>query len=280
MLRGEINITFVQLAPRVCFRQAFAFARAGDLQQLNPLVKQLTALAKLQCNLAATTVVSHGLVVSLIPGAAFWLNVATLGFLANDLEVAKALFETGKKLVSVRGYDVVYPDEFFVDVQTTFKAMAAVGKTLPSQGASQTTAPKSEGGAARFKRTASSEDWSSRVAGLLAKDATEPQLWLHCRKASMAVAILSRRPPSTDAHLSRLPELVDDGDGSAGAVFFVKNGRNIRPLLKDLFAGSYGDDTPVVTNGVTVCLPREDQQTVLGIFGRSEALAMGNVVSW
>lgn len=135
----------------------------------------------------------------------------------------------------------------------------------------------------RYTRTKSAEGWHSIFSNLCREDsegALQPQLWLICQRCSMAEALLSRRPNSTDASLTGVPRLVEYEDGSAAVLFAVKNGRHVLSLIKNLFAGSYGDEKPVVLGGAAACVPEEDARAILGMFGRKEALAGGSVIMW
>lgn len=148
---------------------------------------------------------------------------------------------------------------------------------------SKTAKPSPQQSSPKFNQTKATEGLEARFASLFGEaraGTLKPQLWLRCKRTSMAIALAEWRPSSTDSYLVGPPEVVQAPDGSGAVVFRVRSGNDLLPLVQILLKGSYGNANVEVTNGLAAHLPEHQQKAMLGMFGARQGMRTGNATVW
>jgi len=167
--------------------------------------------------------------------------------------------------------------------QTRFVVPTADAGAAGADGSGANGPPAAAAGGPGYTRRPNPAEWAGVFGELAAQDNrgdARPQLWLLCQTPPMAVTLLTSHPAPAAALVAGVPELAEFSDGRAAVIFPIRNGRDALALLRALFAGSYGADTPVVLGGAAAGAPPADIEQILAMFGRGEALMIGSVAVW
>jgi len=157
------------------------------------------------------------------------------------------------------------------------------GRDSRPHSAPRSIASRAEPSRRQFKRTRSPGESVQVFSNLTQQDSQgvlEAQLWLFCQKPSMAEALLSKRPESTDQFVTGTLELVEFSNGRAAAVFHLKSGQSALPFIRALFTGKYGDEHVVINNGCLACVPQDDVRQIMAMFGSKAGMSVGRVCAW
>src|SRR5258708_23824415 len=109
--------------------------------------------------------------------------------------------------------------------------------------------------AERFTKKQPREDYPSRLASLWASDhASLPlQLWIRFQQEWMAETVATLRPSSIEQHLSGVPEIIGDCDGTGVVQFQLRDGSHIVSVIKALVpvlsGQGCGGKKPVLSGG-------------------------------
>jgi hypothetical protein len=120
--------------------------------------------------------------------------------------------------------------------------------------------------------TKASGNWEALIPQLAAQDSagviTSPQVFLRCQGVSMATKLAEGIPETATSLLADETEVIELGNGEAGARFSLRDGKDMVLFLRLLAQGNSGIERVPILGGIAIRLPFTDRESFKTWLGR------------